>query len=128
MNMTPSRRVALLFLGALLYAAVPPRAKANEWNKETIVTFSEPVELPGVVLQAGTYVFKLMDSPSDRDIVQVFNQDGSRIYATIMAVPDCRLEPSSKTVITLEERAKNSPEAIKEWFYPGDLTGVEFVY
>ena len=69
-----------------------------------------------------------MDSPFDRNIVQVFNQDESRIYATIVAIPDYRLEPSSKTVITLEERPKNSPEAIKEWFYPGDLTGVEFVY
>jgi hypothetical protein len=126
--MSPFRTVALLFLGALLYAALPLRAKANEWNKETIVTVNEPVELPGVVLQAGTYVFKLMDSPFDRNIVQVFNQDESRIYATIVAIPDYRLEPSSKTVITLEERPKNSPEAIKEWFYPGDLTGVEFVY
>lgn len=126
--MTSLRIVALFALGALLYWAVPPRAKADEWNKKTIVTVNAPVELPGVVLPAGTYVFQLLDSPSDRDVVQVFNQDESHIYATIMAITDYRVEPTNETIITLEERPKDSPEAIKEWFYPGDLNGLEFVY
>ena len=126
--MTSLRIVALFVLVALLYGAAPPSAKADEWNKKTIVTVNAPVELPGVVLPAGTYVFQLLDSPSDRDIVQVFNQDESHIYATIMAIPDYRVEPTNETIITLEERPKDSPEAIKEWFYPGDLNGLEFVY
>lgn len=126
--MTSLRIVALFVLGVLLYGAVPPRAKADEWNKKTIVTVNAPVELPGVVLPAGTYVFQLLDSPSDRDIVEVFNQDESHIYATIMAISEYRLEPTNETIITLEERPKDSPEAIKEWFYPGDLNGLEFVY
>lgn len=126
--MTSLRIVALFVLGALLYGTVPPRANADEWNKKTIVTVNAPVELPGVVLPVGTYVFQLLDSPSDRDIVEVFNQDESHIYATIMAIPDYRVEPTNETIITLEERPKDSPEAIKEWFYPGDLNGLEFVY
>lgn len=126
--MTSLRIGALCFLGVLLYGAVPPRAKGDEWNKKTVVTVNEPVELPGVVLPAGTYVFQLLDSASDRNMVQVFNEDESQIYTTIMAIPDYRLEPTNETVITLEERPKDSPEAIKEWFYPGDLSGLEFVY
>ena len=126
--MTSLRIVALFVLGTLLYGAVPPRAKADEWNRKTIVTVNAPVELPGVVLPAGTYVFQLLNSPSDRDIVEVFNQAESHIYATIMAIPDYRLEATNETIITLEERPKDSPEAIKEWFYPGDPNGLEFVY
>ncbi len=117
--------VALAFFAAL---TLPQAAKADEWNKKTILTFNAPVELPGVVLPAGTYVFKLADSQSDRNIVQVFNKDENKLYATILAVPDYRMEPKDKTVITFDERPSGTPEAIKAWFYPGDLYGEEFVY
>jgi LPXTG-motif cell wall-anchored protein len=105
-----------------------PRINADEWSKRTTVTFNEPVEIPGQVLSAGTYVFKLMDSQSDRNIVQIFNKKENHIYATILAIPDYRLKPTGKTVITFEERAADSPQAIKAWFYPGDNYGQEFVY
>ncbi|HTM50711.1 MAG TPA: hypothetical protein VL285_18580 [Bryobacteraceae bacterium] len=118
--------IALVLLGIAIVAA--PAAKADEWNKKTVVTFSAPVEIPGKVLPAGTYVFKLADSQSDRHIVQIYNKDEDHLYATILAVPDYRLEPTGKTVITFEERASASPEALKAWFYPGDNFGHEFVY
>jgi hypothetical protein len=113
---------------ALLVGAFSPRAKADEWNKKTVVTFNEPVEIPGMVLPAGTYVFKLMDSESDRNIVQIFNKDENHLYATILAIPDDRLKPTGKTVINFEERPAGSPEAIHSWFYPGSEQGDEFVY
>lgn len=105
-----------------------PRMKADAWDQLTKVTFSEPVEIPGQVLAAGTYWFRLMDSPSDRDIVQILNADQSRSIAIILAIPDYRLKPTGKTVITFEERAANAPQAVKAWFYPGDNYGQEFVY
>jgi hypothetical protein len=74
------------------------------------------------------YVFRLMDSLSDRNIVQVFNKDESHIYATILAIPNFRLRATDKTVITFAERAAGEPQAIKAWFYPGDNWGQEFVY
>jgi hypothetical protein len=92
------------------------------------VTFSAPVEIPGQVLMAGTYVFKLLDSPSNRTIVQIFNKDQTKLFATVLAIPDYRLKPTGKTVITFDERPAGSPEAIKAWFYPGDEYGQEFVY
>jgi len=103
-------------------------AKADEWNKKTVFTFSAAVEVPGQVLPAGTYVFKLLDSQSDRRIVQIFNKDENHIYTTILAIADYRLKPTGKTVLTFEERASGSPEAVKAWFYPGDNFGTEFVY
>jgi hypothetical protein len=105
-----------------------PAAKADQWNELTRVRFSQPVEAPGVVLPAGTYMFKLLDSQTNRHIVQIFNKDQNHCYATILAIPDYRLHPSGKTVITFEERAAGSPPAIRAWFYPGDNFGSEFVY
>jgi hypothetical protein len=104
---------------------------AQAWNKRTSVTFSGPVEIPGrsaQVLPAGTYVFKLLDSLSDRHIVQIFNADESHYYATILAIPNYRLRATDKTVITFAERPAGEPQAIKAWFYPGDNSGQEFVY
>lgn len=118
------KRLAVLLSSALLCAGLIPRASADEWNKKTVVTFSEPVEVPGgLVLQPGTYVFKLMDSPSNRNIVQIFDKDETHIYTTILAIPDYRLQPEDKTVLMFEERPSGSAEAIKAWFYPGDNYG-----
>jgi hypothetical protein len=105
-----------------------PAVRADEWNKKTILTFSKPVEIPGQVLAAGTYTFKLLDSMSDRHIVQVFNADGSKILATLITIPDYRLTSTDKTVINFGEVPAGSPEAIRAWFYPGNTIGNEFVY
>jgi len=80
------------------------------------------------VLPAGTYVFKILDSQSDRHIVQIFNQDESQILATILAIPNYRLKVTDKTVITFRERPAGEPEALRAWFYPGRNFGEEFVY
>jgi hypothetical protein len=95
----------------------------------TIFTFNQPVEIPGgKVLPAGTYAFRLLDSPGDRNIVQIFDKDQMRLYATVMAIPDYRPNPSDKPIITFSETKAGGPVAIKEWFYPGDQYGQEFVY
>ena len=122
---------ALAFGVAALCLVFTGDAQAQTWNKRTFVTFSGPVEIPGVgaqVLPAGTYVFRVVDSPSDRHVVQVFNQDESHIYATILAIPNFRLKATDKTVITFAERPAGEPPAIRAWFYPGDNWGQEFVY
>ena len=119
---------------AVMGAVVAPGAKADDWNRKTTITFSGPVEIPGVhltgwgVLPAGTYVFKILDSQSDRHIVQIFNQEETMIYATILAIPNYRLKATDKTVITFTERPAGEPEALRAWFYPGRNWGEEFVY
>jgi hypothetical protein len=121
--------VATIFCLSLAFLAFSPSVKADGWNKKTIVTFSQPVEIPGgIVLPAGTYVIKLLDSLSNRHIVQIFNQDQTHIYATILAIPNWRLDVTDKTVMTFGERAAGDPQAIRSWFYPGDNFGQEFVY
>src|SRR3984893_14532399 len=119
---------------AFLGAAFSPSAKADDYDKKTVVTFSGPVEIPPVyitgmrVLPAGTYVFKLVNSSSNRHIVQIFNKEQTKIYATVLAIPNYRLVPKNKTVITFNEGVKGQPEAIRAWFYPGANWGEEFVY
>jgi hypothetical protein len=115
-------------------AILAPNARADDWNRKTAITFAVPVEIPGVhlagwgVLPAGTYVFKILDSQSDRHIVQIFNKDETIVYATILAIPNYRLKATDKTVITFRERPAGQPEALRAWFYPGRNWGEEFVY
>lgn len=115
---------ALSMLGAMSLSS----ARADEWNKKTVITFNQPIEIPGQVLPAGTYTFKLAQSLSDRHIVQVFTADGMRIIATVLAINNYRLQATDKTVVKFAERSGDRPEALKAWFYPGDNFGQAFVY
>jgi len=105
-----------------------PSAKADEWNKRTVLTVHETIQVPNKVLPPGTYVVKLLDSPSDRHIVQIFNAEETELITTILAIPNYRLEPTGKTVFTFWETPVGQPLALRAWFYPGDSYGQEFAY
>jgi hypothetical protein len=107
---------------------VAPAARADEWNKLTDFTFNRPVEVPGHVLLPGTYVFKLLDSPSNRDIVEIYDGTQQHLITTILAIPDYRLRTPGKPIINFEERKAGAPEAVRSWYYPGDNYGWQFVY
>jgi len=123
--------IAMLCCFGFLALEITPRVKAQTANEKTIMTFTEPFEVPGVgaqVLPAGTYVFTLVDSLSDRNIVRITNEDGTHVFTTALAIDNVRLKPTDKTVLTFKERGEGQPEAIKAWFYPGYAWGQEFVY
>jgi hypothetical protein len=122
------RVLKTLCCAAAITVALAPGARADEWNKKTILTFSGPVQIPGATLPAGSYVFKLADIPGNRHVVQVFDKDEKKLYTTMLAVPNERLEPSDEPVVLFAERSSGSPQAVKVWFYPGDRIGNEFVY
>jgi hypothetical protein len=129
--MSQLKLVVCILCLSLVVLAIPSGVNADAWNKKTTVSFNQPIEIPGVgaqILPAGTYVFKIMDSLSDRNIVQIFNQNQTHVFATILAIPNYRLRATDKTVMTFRERAAGSPEAIRAWFYPGNNWGQEFVY
>jgi hypothetical protein len=116
----------LLFI--LFGTLLTPDARADQWDKKTIVTFAEEVEIPGQVLPAGRYVFRLADNNTNRHIVQIWNADEDQIMATIMTIPNTRLEIPERSIFEFDERPSDSPPALKLWFYPGNSTGEEFVY
>jgi hypothetical protein len=119
--------VAMASIG-LLGMALSPSARADEWNKLTIMTVNEPIQVPNQVLPPGTYVVKLLDSPSDRHIVQIFDRDQKHLFTTILAIPNYRIQPTGKTVFTFWETPPGQPKALRAWFYPGDNFGQEFAY
>ena len=123
-------RFMLIACMALIGSSIKP-ARADQWDKKTILNFSAPVQIPGRVLQPGKYVFRLVNSNSDRNIVQVFSVDDQGrqdFVTTILAVPDFRPQTPEKPIIQFEERHIGDPEAISSWFYPGDNYGWHFVY
>lgn len=116
--------LALALVGAIFTSGV----RADDWNKKTVMTFSQPVEIPGQILPAGTYTIKLVDLAAERHIVQFLDADGIKVIATVLAINNWRLQPTGETVVKFAERAGDRPEALKAWFYPGDNFGQEFVY
>ena len=118
----------MVHLWRSLCAALCTSVRGDTWNKKTIVTFADAVEIPGQVLPAGTYVFKLADRPSNRHVVQIWNEEETQILATIMTVPNHRLDAVDTTVFEFDERPGDSPMAIRYWFYPGENSGEEFIY
>lgn len=105
-----------------------PSAMADQWNKKTYITIGEAVQVPGKILQPGRYVMKLMDSPSNRHIVQIFNEREDQLQTTVLAIPNYRLRPTGKTEFQWWETPAGQPKAIRAWFYPGDNFGQEFAY
>lgn len=104
-------------------------ARADENDRLTYLTFSGPVQLPGVTLTAGTYTFKLADLSGSRHVIHVFSKEESpKLITTLMTIPNERLEPVKDTYIMFQERPAGMPQAMKAWFYPGRSIGEEFIY
>jgi hypothetical protein len=122
------RAVRVVCCVAALVACFALRAGADELNKLTYLTFSAPVEVPGAVLAAGTYTFKLADASGNRHIVQILDKAGRKPIVMIMTLPDQRPELSDKPVVMFTERPSGAPPAVKAWFYPGTTLGDEFIY
>ena len=113
---------------AIVTLMAAPGVRADQWDKKTILTFSGPVQIPGATLPAGSYVFKLADLNGNRHVVQVFDKAEKKIFATLLAIPNDRMEPSDEPVVMFSERPAGSPQAVKVWYYPGERIGNEFVY
>jgi hypothetical protein len=116
----------LIFFG--LFAAT---AQAGVGDRKTIITINQPVKIPGVrvaVLPAGTYVIKVLESIASRNVVQIFSEDETRLLATVLAIPNYRLQPSEKSEFTFWETPAGDAVALRSWFYPGDANGFEFAY
>jgi hypothetical protein len=126
--MSQFKAFALASCVGLLGAAFAPTMRADEWNKRTILTVNEAVQVPNATLQPGKYVMKLLDSPSNRHIVQIFDANEQHLITTVLAIPNYRLQPTGKTAFGFWETPAGQPKALRSWFYPGDNFGQEFAY
>jgi hypothetical protein len=121
--------VVAAFCFILIASVMAPVSKAQNGDKKTVVTFSEPIEIPGnIILPAGTYFFKLLNQDSGRWVVQIFDEHQTKTFATLITIEDFRYHPTNQVVMNFTERAAGDPPAIKEWFFPGEKQGRAFVY
>ena len=127
--------IALTAFAGCISVVLIPSIRADDWNKKTVLTVNEPIQMPScctpdhtVTLQPGEYVMLLVDSLSDRHIVRVFDKDQKNVITTILAIPNYRLQPTGKTVLQYWEVPAGHPKALRAWFYPGDNFGQEFAY
>src|ERR1700675_1649689 len=121
-------KVALLVgfaIASVLFLEVV--AHADEADQSIKITFSQATEIPGQILPAGTYLFKLAD-PNELNLVRIFNSEGTRLYATLQTVTAERSKPTGDTVVVLAEQPEGRPETLVKWFYPGNTSGHELVY
>lgn len=116
------------FAMALLFALSLPVLRADQWDKRTVIRTDQAIQVPNVVLQPGTYVFRLLDNPGNRNIVEIFNSTEQHLITTVLVLPNYRLTATDKTVVTFWETPPGVPPAVRAWFYPGDNYGQEFVY
>jgi LPXTG-motif cell wall-anchored protein len=128
MNNSKVKAYAIASALTLFAVGFSPAARADEWNKKTLITTSEPLLVPNKLLDPGKYVLKLLDSPSDRHIVQIFTENETHVIATVLAIPNYRLQPTGKSAFMFWEAPAGQPRALRAWFYPGDNFGQEFAY
>jgi hypothetical protein len=113
---------------AVVCISVTPAALAQVWDHKMTVTVNQPFEVPGAVLPAGEYVFRIVDIAANRTVFRIFSTDEKTVYATVMGIPDFRLEPSEETDVTFFEARPGDPRPLQAWFYTGYQYGLEFVY
>src|ERR1700688_926901 len=111
---------------SLMSSPFIPSLNAGEVDKKTIITISHPVAVEGTILPAGQYVLKLQEDQSSRDIVHIYDADGRRLIATVLAIHAYRLQPTGDTEFEFYDSPAGQPTALHTWFYPGDNSGFEF--
>jgi len=124
-------RKAITFMIAFVVAFVlffEVSAHADMRDQATQITFSQPVQIPGQVLPAGTYWFLLANISEQQDVVQIYNSDRSKLYATLDTASIERQDATGHTVVKLAEQESSKPDALVAWFYPGETIGHEFLY
>ena len=119
------RKLILAAFAFTVLAVLIPNASAQMLEERLQATFSGPVEVPGKVLPAGTYIFQALENGR---MTRILSADQKHVYATLFTVPEERSEHVEKSTVILEEGVNGAPERIDAWFYPGDSVGNEFLY
>jgi len=124
-SLTQARIIAA---GCSIAFLLPLAARADQWNKKTILTVNEEIQVQDRVLEPGKYVFKLLNTNADRHVVQIYNGDETHIIDTVAAIPEYRVEPTGKSQFRFWETPSGYVKALRAWYYPGDNFGQGFVY
>jgi hypothetical protein len=120
---------ALAICAAVLWVLTGMVSSASTFSKTTYLKFSGAVALPGVTLNAGEYVFELVNPDTSSNVVRVMNRERSRVHLTALTRPTYRPAKANRgATATLGEGRSGSPPPVKAWFPEGEITGYEFIY
>jgi hypothetical protein len=109
-------------------SAAPAQAQ-GPIDSRTEFTFNTPVELPGVTLPPGTYVFRFADATTSKNVMQVLAKDSTnKTYGLFLTISAQRPRPSDEAELRFLETPAGAPAAVKTWWYPGNTIGREFIY
>jgi hypothetical protein len=111
---------------SFMSSALVPALKADPLNKKTEITIDQPIAVEGTVLLPGSYVIKVLDSPGDRSIIQIFDAETDHLINTILAIPAYRVIPAEEDTFEFYASRDGQPKALHTWFYPGDRNGFDF--
>jgi LPXTG-motif cell wall-anchored protein len=122
------KTLATLSALAVLTLGIGGTAHAQTEDQRTYFTFSAPVQLPGVTLPAGRYLFRLADPTTGRKVISVLSGDGKTPLAMLHTIPNRMAEAPRDAEIRFMETPANMAPAIKTYWYPGKSIGYEFIY
>lgn len=114
-------------VSALVLASASP-VRAQSFDERVFFTFDEPVAVPGTVLPAGDYVFRLADPGGSRRVVQVLSADFSTVHSMFLTNDAIRREPPREYEVTFGEAPSGAPRPIDGLWMPGSVHGRGFVY
>ena len=126
------KKILMSACAAAMFASVnasPAAAQGTQpMDNRTEFTFNSPVELPGVTLPPGTYVFRFVDGSNQKRVMQVMTKSDQKTYGMFLTINAIRPKASDDAELRFLETPAGKPAAVKTWWYPGDTTGREFVY
>jgi hypothetical protein len=116
----------LLPMAALTLGLAIAPLRASERDHKTDITLNEPINVQGTVLEPGQYVMKLLDEQTERSVVLIYDRDEQHLIATVIGMPNYRVEPADESTFTFYGKSADQPAALRTWFYPGENYGLEF--
>jgi hypothetical protein len=116
----------LLPMAALTLGLAIAPLRASEWDHKTTITLNEPMNVQGIVLEAGQYVMKLLDETAERSVVLIYDRDEQHLIATVLGTPAYRVQETGDSTFTFYEKSGDQPVGLRTWFYPGEFYGLEF--
>jgi hypothetical protein len=129
--MKMSKKILMSACAAAMFATVnvsPAAAQGQPLDNRTEFTFNSPVELPGVTLPPGTYVFRFVDASTQKRVMQVMTKSDQKNYGMFLTINAIRPKPSDDAELRFLETPAGAPAAVKTWWYPGQTIGREFIY
>jgi len=110
--------------------AAAARVAAGTWpERTTYLTFNRSVQLPGVTLDRGTYIFELLDSASAPGVVRVVS--GDRKVAYFLGLTNAAERPRgmrSDASVSFGEAQAGAAPPITAWWPVGERSGRAFIY